>query len=85
MRSIVSIANGGLPPLAPGAGACGAINNTNSPHGTTKFISQRHSCLHVLKAKTLESALAQAHLHHAGTVSHPRFDAVVLQSLPKYT
>ena len=47
MRSIVSTANGGRPPLALGAGACGAISDTSSAHGTTRFISSRNSRLRV--------------------------------------
>jgi hypothetical protein len=47
MRSMVSTANGGRPPLAPGAGAYGAISETSSAHGTTRFISSRNSRLRV--------------------------------------
>ncbi len=45
---MVSTANGGQPPLAPRAGACGVISATSSDHGTTKFISSRNSRLRVL-------------------------------------
>jgi hypothetical protein len=42
-----STANGGRPPLVPGCGACGAISDTSSAHGTTRFISSRNSRLRV--------------------------------------
>jgi len=77
MRSMVSTANGGRPPLAPVAGACGAINDTSSDHGATRFISSRNSRLRVLKAQALESALAQAHLLHVVIASHSGLGAGV--------
>ena len=83
MRSMVSTANGGRPPLAPGAGACGSISETSSAQGTTRFISSRNSRSRSL-GLTLESALDQASFLHAVNVSYGVRGAEVVQALPRF-
>src|SRR5574337_988506 len=73
-RSMVSTAKGGRPPLAPGVGACGAISDTSSAQGTTRFISSRNSrlrVLFVLRSNPLSPRLicfmsAMSHITRAG-------------------
>lgn len=58
MRSMVSTANGGRPPLAPGAGACGAINDTSSAQGTTTLWDTSSSAVVLHKKWGVFRALA---------------------------
>ena len=73
MRSIVTSSNGGRPVLA--RRAYGAFSDSNSVHGTTRFISSRNTALRVRRVLTVQAEFLLGHdaivpvgprSHHSG-------------------